>query len=258
MRQPVGLALRGEDHLVLTFLRAEEVEKDVKSAGLALELLTRLRTARRAVEEARGVGEPCGRRELGPLDHIGQKRLLIDVEDPPGQPVRARVCGRVGEEPPVRRRHGVDERDSAVIRERVRVDEYLSVSARAVHDVEDRLWLEAGVAVLEPPSASLEGNAEPWVVPQLVDATCDLLAAGDGLEPRVGEAILGFDEASRLLRRRVLEPPEWIGDGLAVVVIDLRAERGWRVLKVHSPIIHCWGRVRPQSAAAGLLRLGFR
>ena len=86
--------------------------------------------------------------------------------------------------------------------------------------------LEAGVTGLEPTPAPFERGAGLGIVPYLGQPGPDGLACGGPGQERFSPLVLALDPVQRLGVVGVLQPTVWIGNALAMVIVDLLATRG--------------------------------
>ena len=120
---PLGLVGRREHEEVAGGIRPEAViaELHVQARGVVGHVRQGLREP--AVEEAGVVVGPGGRRELAPVDPIGQLLARDHVPHPPAAPVGARVIERTGDERAAVRHSDRGERDGSLVAQGVRVED---------------------------------------------------------------------------------------------------------------------------------------
>ena len=191
--------LRAEvDEHVVFLGRAEAVvvEFVVEVQGLELGALLRLLVA--AVEEPLVVLGPRGAGELGPAELVGElpvtrKRVPRDFQNVPDGPVAARLRTAVGHITAVVAEAHLAQRDRAVLGPRVRIQQHPRLAVQRVGDIQHGLVLQAVVLEVEVPPALFHVGRILGEIPQLGQATVDLLALGDGGQVRLGELVLLLD-----------------------------------------------------------------
>ena len=172
-----------------------------------------------AVEEP--VAMPRDRGDLDPLHDIGERFAGLEIEDPDLLPVGAGVADHVRD---VARRMVEGEAGDArgaIRRERIGVEQHLSLpvlsSLNAVHG----LVLEPVIAGKEQPGAFLLRRGRPGVVHQRRHPVAQLLAVRDAVEVLEGDGVLGGDPGSGLLGEVILEPAVGVGDRGPMVDVDV-------------------------------------
>ena len=212
-----------EDERVLPLRRAEAVVADLVVEVERLELLARLRLGEAAVEEALLVLRPRCAGELRPADLVGQDRARRDIHHAPAGPVGSGLALREGKQVArIGERHA-SERDGAVLRPSVRVEQDARLAVERILDVDDRLVLEAVVLGEDIARALLRRRGVARIVEQLLEPRADRAALGDRREERVGDLVLRRDPRGDLGVDAdiVLEPAVRVGDLRAVVVVGL-------------------------------------
>ena len=200
-------ALRGAD-LVVEYLVALVFDR---------EFMPLLGNAVGAVEEA--VPQPGGAGEFGPFDVVFQQRAGLHVHHVEFLPVASAAGDTVCHQTAVLVEIGALERDRAVVREFVRIEEDALLPVRRIHFVQDALVLQAVVAVDVPfPVASVAGNADFLVIAHFLEPGEHFTPEGNSLEVMVGNLVLGLHPRGRLGRIVIFQP--------SVRVRDLRSEIG--------------------------------
>ena len=220
--QRVGAVL--VDQAVGALLGPELVEKDFLEAVLRDERLGLLRLVVAAVIEA--VPGPDGARELDPADHVGQQFARGHVHHADLDPVRTGRGGRIGAILAVLRERYVAQRDRTVVRQLVRVEEYLGRTVEAFLAVEHALVLQPVVLEKEKVVAVLARHAVFRIVPELGQPVADLVAERDLRQVVLRDFVFGRHPGGRLGRVVVLQPAVRIGHFRSEVVVDRAVHAG--------------------------------
>ncbi len=244
LESPLRLVRRREDETVLGGIRADAVvaQLHVPVRGVVGGIGRRFREA--AVEEARVVMGPRGRRELAPVDPVGQVLTRRDVADPPAAPVGAGVTERAGDElAAVRHGHRGEGRRSLVA-QAVRVEQDATLGVGCSGCPEDVLVLEARVPQLEPAVTAPPRSPRAREVPELGQPFADGRPGRQLAEDLCCQRVLRRDPCPGRGRVAVLERTVRVGDQDAVVVVDLVGGRRREVDDPAHPAIVRFRRVR--------------
>ncbi len=219
------------DQRVLRLRRAQPVEVQLVVVVGILVLVRRRRLVVAAVVEAAAVAAPGGARELRPAQQVGQVPAARHVPDVPVLPVGARRRDAVGEVSAVVAERDAGERDGAVLGEGVGVEQDAPGLGQVARDPEHGLVLQARVAEVPVELAHPLGDGPALVVPYLRQPGGDRIPPRHGREVRFGQGVLGLDPGLRLGRVDLLEPTVRVGDGGAVVAVDLIDPAGRRIVQ---------------------------
>jgi hypothetical protein len=173
-----------------------------------------------AVVEA--VAAPGDLREAHPAQRVADEHAPFHVHHldlvPVGARDRGHLAGRVATVSAERER---SEREGAVERPGVRIEDGFGHAVQPVLDVEHRLVAQALVEEEEDFLALAERRAVLRVVGQGADAFARGSAKRDAVEMGEGLPVLRRDPAGGRFRLVVLEPAVGIGDARAEVVVDV-------------------------------------
>ena len=219
--QRVGAIL--VDQAVGALLGPELVEKDFLEAVLRDERLGLLRLVAAVIEAVPG---PDGARELDPADHVGQQFARGHVHHADLDPVRTGRGGRIGAILAVLRERYVAQRDRTVVRQLVRVEEYLGRTVEAFLAIEHALVLQSVVLEKEKVVAVLARHSVFRVVPELGQPVADLVAERDLRQVVLRDFVFGRHPGGRLGRVVVLQPAVRIGHFRSEVVVDRAVHAG--------------------------------
>ncbi len=192
-----------------------EVQRLELGAGLGLLVA--------AIEKALVVLGPGGVGELGPLQLVGQLPAGGDFQDVPDRPVAAGLRAAVGQVLAVVAEAHFAQRDRAVFRPGVGVDQDPRLGLERFGDVEHGLVLQAVVLEEEVAAAFLHVGRVLGEVPEFGQAAADRLALGDRGQVGLGEPVLGLDPLGHLGRvaNVVFQPAVRVFDLRAVVGVDV-------------------------------------
>ena len=208
--QPVG-RLIGAELVVIDFLVVVDLEQRI-GAGRRLGIA--------AVEKPGAVMRPRRARELDPLEMIAAVLLRRYIPDPKFLPVRSAARRAVDQRAPVFGEREDRERDRAVGREGVGIEQDRGLRRQGALRIQHRLVLQSRVLEEEVAATLLERRAVFRIVPQLGETAPDPLAFRDLLKVCERDAILCLHPGARLGRVHILEPAIGVGNSGAVVIID--------------------------------------
>ncbi len=173
-----------------------------------------------AVEEPCAIVRPGGAGELDPLQVIGTVAPRRDIAHAEFLPIRSAARGAVQQQPSILGERERRQRDGAVGRECVGVQQLLRFGGETRLRVQHGLILEAGVLEEEVAPALLERRAVLGIVPQRRQPAPDPFALRNLSEVRERDTVFRLDPGRGLGRVHVLEPPIRVGDLGAVVVVN--------------------------------------
>ncbi len=211
------------DQAVGGLRRADAVVVELLVVVRLLHLLARFGLVVAAVEEALAVVGPGGARELDPLQPVGEVAAGRHLAHLPLLPVRATGGQAVGDAPAVLAHRVAGERDGAVGRQGVGIDQHARRAVQLLQGVDHALVLQAVVLGEEVAAALALGDAVALVVPELGQAAAQRLAGRDRLQVPEGDAVLLFDPGAGVVGVGVLQPAVGVGDLEAVVLVDVVA-----------------------------------
>ncbi len=160
---------------------------------------------------------------------IAQILAGVDVADLPFDPIGAGGGEAVGHVFSVVGDGDILERDRAVSREFVGVEENLGFLLEILGGVENRLVLQAVVSMEKVTSALFGGSADAFDVPDVGEMFLELVATGDFIEVAFGDGILGFDPLRGLFRIEIFKPTVVVGD---VDAVDFLGKRLWMGIRI--------------------------
>ncbi len=241
---PLGMLGPIVDQHVGRLRRAEVMVEELVVEVQRLELGARLGLLVAAIEKALVVLGPGGAGELGPLQFVGQLPAARDFQDVPGQPVAAGLRAAVGQVLAVVAEAHFTERNRAVFRPGVGVDQDPRPATQSTGyppgapglqrfgHVQHGLVLQAVVLEVEVAAAFFHVGRVLGKVPKLGQAAADRLTLGDGGQVGLREPVLGLDPLGHLGRvaNVAFQPAVGVFDLRAVVGIDVidAAGRGIR------------------------------
>ncbi len=210
----------GVYQFILGLRRSEPVEPHFLVAVL-LGVDALLRCVVRTVIKSLSVAGPVHSRKFHPLYAVGQQLFGRRVHDVDFDPVRTCRSQRIGEIASVLGERAGVHRHRAVVRQRVRVEEYLLlVAVERTFAVDYRLVLQSAVPGYVIPVAAFCRRTFGRVVPQLHEAVAYVVAGGQSGEIAERRFVLPPDPFGGAVGVVVFEPAVRVGDLRSEIVID--------------------------------------
>ena len=235
--EPVGMIGPFVDERVGILRRAQLVEVDLLIAVRRRALVARLGRLEARVIEPGPVLPPRRGRELRPPHEVAALDARRHLEHPPLAPVQSAPRQAVGHQPAVVGARRFADRNRAVRRERVWIDQHVRHGVERPRAVDDGLVLQAVVLREDVVVALARGQPMALIVPELGEARAQRLTRGYLREVREGERVLRGHPLRGLRAAVVLEPAIGIGNRTAEVVVSLIDTARGRVLeslRIHS------------------------
>ena len=160
---------------------------------------------------------------------VGKQSLTLGIHNENLHPVATCRGERVGKELSVLAECGGVERNGAILREGIRIEEYLLLGiCKVAFAVDYALILQSAVAREVVPIAVLRRSALCRVVPQLRKACLDLLARWQRVEVVECNLVLLLNPSGCSLGIVILQPTIRVGNlGAEIVVHNLLSDSLW-------------------------------
>ena len=185
-----------------------------------------------AVIESRAISCPVQCRELEPFKTILEDFAGVDIQNPARSPVRAPILDEIGNMCSIRAGVGGRQRNRAIIRPGVRIDEQLSLGIKRCLHENDVLVLQTIVIVIEVAVTFFCRQTESLVVPQFRHAIRNQCSLRNRRQVGESNVVLCGHPVSDILALAniILQPTERIRHFGAMIVVDMIHCRGLRVI----------------------------
>ena len=173
-----------------------------------------------AVIEALTVGSPTCARELHPLDLVRELLARLGIHHADLNPVRTCRGNRIGHIFTVLREGYGRQSHRTLVRERIGIEEHLTLSVKRRLAIEHRLVLQTVVIEVVVPIAVARGRTLLRVVPELSQTLADLIAVGNLREIVERNLVLSLYPLGGFGGVVVLQPAIGIGHLSSEIVIN--------------------------------------
>ena len=203
-------------------LRRAEAVKPNRMAEVGGQVIGLVAAGWEARIEQAFIADPREFRVFNPTQFVGQRAARGNIDEAHAAPVAAAILRRESQKRAVMRRLPLVERDGAVDRPRVGIEQQVRFSEETRPPEQLRLVLQTGVAGEKVSLARLARNAEAFVIEQAADAGAKRRAHRQTIEISAGYRVLTRNPVGhlRVAANVVFEPTIGIGNPLAESDID--------------------------------------